>query len=266
MAARSILIIAMVIMCLLSTTGLISGVAFYVVELGEFGFNPSDTLSIFYGLDISLNLFLRLNYLISDSIVVWRAWILWPNNMQTFGNSKFTPNGARTLIMTLPLFLTNFTVTLLMACKVWRYRSEIKRDLGMGKRKTQVEKVLVLLTESGAIYCMLWIIDLVTTATHSLNSLAYEVAVGLFPELTVIYPTIIILLVALDRTSLGSTVIPTLSESIQFSSRPPNDVSRHSTNIYVTSIQQNTGTHDSEETPPHAERSHQEKQQSAQFI
>ncbi|KAJ7592373.1 hypothetical protein C8J56DRAFT_780895, partial [Mycena floridula] len=132
----------------------------------------------------------RGEYLIGDFIVVWRAWILWTNHSRAhmllciclFGTfvgvtvdlalvilydlSQFSDSPRfgsvclRSLIQILPLFLTNFISTVLIAYKVWyvEYQVEIKQNLGLSKnRRAQVERVLILLTESGSIYCLIWV-------------------------------------------------------------------------------------------------------------
>ncbi|KAJ7589523.1 hypothetical protein C8J56DRAFT_889067 [Mycena floridula] len=263
--------------------GLAAGVTGYVAQFPSFGFHPPDVGSLIHSLSLVINIFLRLNYLISDSIVVWRAWILWTNHVWVhgllslcligslevlFGKAK-AAGSTQSLILTLPLFLTNFIATVLMECKVWQYRVEIKRNLEIGKKTTKVEKILILLTESGAIYCMLWmsyylkkmihtsflcfkIVTLVINATKPGDSLASITVTALLPELTILYPTIMILLVALEKVNLESTVTaPPFSQSIQFASihrlttGTGSDVVPNSTNTNTTSIPLDHGAENS---------------------
>jgi transcription initiation factor IIE alpha subunit len=43
-------------------------------------------------------------------------------------------------------------------CGVRHYRKQIKELLGLPKnKKTNIERILVILTESGTIYCLLWV-------------------------------------------------------------------------------------------------------------
>ncbi|THV00166.1 hypothetical protein K435DRAFT_466453 [Dendrothele bispora CBS 962.96] len=52
----------------------------------------------------------------------------------------------------------NFFATSLIAYKAWSYRVDIKRNLAKTRRsKSQVEKVLALLVESGLIYMAFWV-------------------------------------------------------------------------------------------------------------
>jgi hypothetical protein len=99
-------------------------------------------------------------------------------SLYLFGNNKFTPTGPRTLVMVLPLMFTNVISTASIGVKAWcvsyscyafllaqifprgfrHYRTQIKELLGMPKnRKTNVERILVILTESGTIYCLIWV-------------------------------------------------------------------------------------------------------------
>ncbi|KAJ7592305.1 hypothetical protein C8J56DRAFT_887010 [Mycena floridula] len=197
----------------------------------------------------------RLNYLIGDSIVVWRAWIVWTNHprvhtllcicligtfvgvtvdfafailseLSQFSDSpRFSPTGPRTLVLTLPLFFTNFISTVLIAFKVWEYKVEIKQNLGLSHNKrTKVERVFILLAESGSIYCLLW----------------------------AIYPIIVVLLLALEKDNLESTVNGQLfSQSLRFASRPQvltatqsDDVTPDSTTSHIASVMPDPATDD----------------------
>ncbi|KAJ7592271.1 hypothetical protein C8J56DRAFT_1046645 [Mycena floridula] len=223
----------------------------------------------------------RLNYLIGDSIVVWRAWVLWTNHSRVhmllciclFGTfvgvtvdlvfavlfelsrfsdtPRFPPTGQRTLILTLPLFLTNLISTLLIAYKVWKYRVETKQNLGLSHNKrNKVERVLILLTESGSIYCLLWLGALVFGFKSSdEQSLSYALISNIIPQL-VIYPILIILLVTLEKANLESTITgPSFSQSLQFASRPQvptatDDVTPDSTTGHIDSVMLDLATDD----------------------
>ncbi|KAJ7595431.1 hypothetical protein C8J56DRAFT_883648 [Mycena floridula] len=268
---------------------ILAGFLFYVLQLPELGFSPPDVYQLMVNLKILINILTRVQFLISDSIVVWRAWVIWNDHRQvhtllvfcligsavgttidfTFatlwelGNDKFTPTGPRTLIMILPLLLTNLIATALIGYKVWyeflssvegnilkylirKYRAELKRCLGSeAKKKTQVERVLILLTESGTIYCLIWVvyfsIDLLGDVTSSLE---YQLTTALLPKLTAIYPIFIILLITLDKANLESTVAAaTLSQPIQFGTKPQvtigtsSDINTSSTNTHTISVE-----------------------------
>ncbi|KAJ7592302.1 hypothetical protein C8J56DRAFT_887006 [Mycena floridula] len=209
LAARRILIAPVISMFVASSAHPFMDLAFYLIELSTLGFDLPNVERSLINLNILSTIMTRLNYLIGDSIVVWWAWVLWINHSRvhmllciclfgTFGgvavdfafdilselsefsdSPRFFPTGPRTLVLMLPLFLTNFISTLLIAYKVWEYKVEIKQNLGLSPNKrTKVERVLILLAESGSIYCLFW----------------------------AIYPIIIILLLALENDNLESTV------------------------------------------------------------
>ncbi|KAJ7592258.1 hypothetical protein C8J56DRAFT_1046625 [Mycena floridula] len=186
-AAHHILITAVISMSVASTTQMVIELASYLIQPPTLGFDPPNIERPLINMDIFMATMIRLNYLIGDSIVVWRAWVLWTNHprvcmllciclsgtfvgvivdlafnilfqLSQFSDSpRFSPTGPRTLVLMLPLFLTNFISTLLIAYKVWEYKVEIKQNLGLlHNKRTKVEGVLILLTESGSIYCLLW--------------------------------------------------------------------------------------------------------------
>ncbi|KAJ7592226.1 hypothetical protein C8J56DRAFT_1046595 [Mycena floridula] len=224
-----------------------------LIQLPTLGFDPPNIERPLINMSIFSDTLIRLNYLIGDSIVIWRSWVLWTNHSRVhillivcviasfvgasvdliflilydlsrfLNTSRFSPTGSRTLILTLPLFLTNTVSTLSMGYKVWEYKVEIKHNLGLSHNKrTKVERVLSLLTESGSIYCLLWLGMLVFSLKSSDNrSLPYQLITIILPQLVTIYPILIILLLALEKANLESTVTsPSFSQSLQFASRP----------------------------------------------
>ncbi|KAJ7584975.1 hypothetical protein C8J56DRAFT_1027444 [Mycena floridula] len=251
-AARNILIAITTIMFACSTTTIALDLYGYVAQLPLLGYNPPDLRNMMVAVGISINCLTRVNYLISDAVVVWRAWVLWTNHVKVrfllcicmfgsfvgvlidkvfgalydvdpIGNARFSPAGPRALIMSLPLFITNLVSTYLVARKVWEYRQELKKNLE-AKKKTQIEKILIILTESGAIYCLIWIPFMylgVSTDQKAIESMAYQIVAAVLPQISAIYPAIIILLVVLERTHLDSTISGTaFSTSVHFASNP----------------------------------------------
>ncbi|KAJ7826794.1 hypothetical protein B0H14DRAFT_3467456 [Mycena olivaceomarginata] len=91
--------------------------------------------------------------------------------------------------------------------------------LGIPKnRRTNVERIPVILTESGGIYCLFWIPQLFValTATDP-DNLGYKIIANMLPQLSAIYPVIIVLLVAMEKTHLGGlTTSNPVSQPIHF--------------------------------------------------
>ncbi|KAJ3750796.1 hypothetical protein DFH05DRAFT_117003 [Lentinula detonsa] len=157
-----------------------------------------------------------IEYLIGDSVVVWRACALW---------------GYRKTVVLLPILLLasaivgepqicynsyigtfflsiaiNLLATSLIATKAWMHRRLLQS--ASVERSTRVLKVLILLVESGFIYLLLWatksmsiFVDLNSTpsgqfAVTMLNSVGNQI-VGL-------YPTLLMVLVHMQRTTINA--------------------------------------------------------------
>ncbi|KAJ7592103.1 hypothetical protein C8J56DRAFT_1024311 [Mycena floridula] len=249
LAAYRILIAAAISMFVASTAQISMDLAFILIQLPAAGFDPPNVERPLIYMSIFIDSMTRLNYLIGDSIVVWRAWILWTNHSKVhmllciclfgtfvgvtvdlafvilFDSSQFSDSPrfssllTRSLILLLPLFWTNLISTLLIAYKVWEYKVEIKKNLGLSKNgRTKVERVLILLTESGSIYCFLWLSILVLSSKTSYHeSFSFALMGVIISELVA------------EKANLESTVTgPSFSQSIQFASRPQMSTETHS--------------------------------------
>ncbi|KAI0317242.1 hypothetical protein OF83DRAFT_1122238 [Amylostereum chailletii] len=95
--------------------------------------------------------------------------------------------------------VSNMWATALVASQAWKHRRLVRDSLAKGSRRTTVEKVLALLTESGAIYCVLWIIFIVTALSSGLGAFEF-VVLQCMPQIISIYPTVIVVMVALRKT------------------------------------------------------------------
>ncbi|KAI1791474.1 hypothetical protein LXA43DRAFT_889216 [Ganoderma leucocontextum] len=134
---------------------------------------------------------MRLQILLGDAIVCWRACVLWHRSrivkgvciaflLTTFGKqltSPFTcvPSGNSSLdrhavgtgsmyggfsygvAASALSFSTNLCATVLVGYKAWEARRRLRQYIVAGPVASQVEKVFALLLESGAAYCALWV-------------------------------------------------------------------------------------------------------------
>ncbi|KAI0030281.1 hypothetical protein K488DRAFT_87917 [Vararia minispora EC-137] len=128
--------------------------------------------------------------------------------------------GSATLALSLGL---NLIATLITSWKVWLHNREIRRFVSPGARQTFVERFMVLLVKSGMLYVVFWILLIVSAESHamdihmsvpvisdtgngleyqvlSVENQAFEVLNRLLLQATGIYPTIIIVLVTLQKT------------------------------------------------------------------
>ncbi|KAI0031930.1 hypothetical protein K488DRAFT_86369 [Vararia minispora EC-137] len=164
-----------------------------------------------------------INFLISDSIVSWRAWVIWERRkwiLAVFGCFIFINSGASVvnlisdidaehlpqllsadfgLLVLAVSALNNLWATSLTAYKIWQRRRDF--ELHELRHSFLGLKALVLLTESGIIYTFIWLFFL-AAEFDLLGSQLFGVCVQKsIVQITAIYPTLIILLIFLERTT-----------------------------------------------------------------
>ncbi|KAF8232235.1 hypothetical protein L208DRAFT_1397642 [Tricholoma matsutake] len=157
-------------------------------------------------------------WFINDIVVIWRAWVLFPQHQwvmigplffllltfvtmliaiamavksQNMSNIMSTCNFAASIV-------TNLLATLLIAYKLWDYQKATK-NLGLKKQQSPVQKVLFLLVESGVIFLILQLANLLLTIlTNTLGTAAYyaqAVFNSIYNELVAMYPALILIIV-----------------------------------------------------------------------
>ncbi|KAJ3718179.1 hypothetical protein C8R42DRAFT_644049 [Lentinula raphanica] len=174
----------------------------------------------------------NLNLLIGDATVIWRAWAIYTGNKiaQWFLVGLMVFNGAM-LVITSALdvaelpesqqravlaisatsiwssLVTNLGATIFIGVKLWQHHQAIK-PLFDGKRRSHVERLMLLLVESGTIIGVLQLIYAIFltledfTDTTQNETAAYLIFNSLFAELVPMYPMVVIILVNLDRAPL----------------------------------------------------------------
>ncbi|EIM82748.1 uncharacterized protein STEHIDRAFT_160376 [Stereum hirsutum FP-91666 SS1] len=192
-----------------------------------------------------------INYMLNDVVVIWRAWLLcgpkarrwiWAISVLTLvaesvlavykpavdphywtqffagitiegatqANSFTDGTYLRPLYAAYCLtLLTNVWPTMIIGYKAWTHQKLIAgTSVEHGSRAL---RILVLLVESGAIYCVIWAIHLCffflnafgSSAVHDRASwiaVTYSAIYVSANDLAVIYPTVIIVLVCLQKT------------------------------------------------------------------
>ncbi|KAL1759614.1 hypothetical protein FB107DRAFT_270920 [Schizophyllum commune] len=178
-------------------------------------------------LQIVTNCLLRLNFMLSDAIVVWRAWALFKDEARVqwglisclavsyVGTTvdivllvlvymlvlEDVPEYS--LIMTIPLLLTNVIATAAIGYKTWGYKKMVGDLLRQAKRMTATELTMLLLVESGAIYCIIWALTLASALgvmPETVTSLLLEVLC----IIAGLYPTLVVIIVALQKSVIDS--------------------------------------------------------------
>ncbi|THU83198.1 hypothetical protein K435DRAFT_871547 [Dendrothele bispora CBS 962.96] len=184
-------------------------------------------------------------YIISDGIVVWRAWIMFPESRvvkltllfcmggssaagfvdaglsaaQTVKNLASYTSKFNVLILGLPLLFTNMIATLLIGYKTWYHYQDVKKNLSnSGTSSRRVQKVLLLLIESGSMYCILWIVNIIMQFKYDGDSTIFQCWATATPELSALYPVLIVVIAAAENAKPATIDEMSLSQSIRFAS------------------------------------------------
>jgi len=171
------------------------------------------------------------DFWISDMVVMWRACVFWgwarhvqipfiifiglpvilgiidvSTSPPTPTENTFEPDlfGFAALMISL---LSNIWATSLIGYKAWVHRKEIRERLGDESRTTAAQSILVLLTESGFLYCVIWAIFIFSTIYSEKYSTHVTHAVSCtLPPIVGLYPTTIILLVSFKKSYLDQNI------------------------------------------------------------
>ncbi|KAK7455843.1 hypothetical protein VKT23_010879 [Stygiomarasmius scandens] len=236
--SRLLLLAILFVMFLCSTGIIIVNMISSLASIQSAGQTFYDPTPVSLKTYFALTVFSRINYSLSDGVVVWRAYILFQRRsvfrlililsllvcwagavidciftiVAGITGNDLSPN--RTLVLLLPMLFTNFVATVLISWRTWYYqRFEQVQGSIAGQ---QIKRALFLLVESGFAYCIILVLCIISTHPGNLSTTGQGVLAGLFPHLSAIYPTLIIILMSVQNISMssGETV---LSRSLQLS-------------------------------------------------
>ncbi|RPD52784.1 hypothetical protein L226DRAFT_204858 [Lentinus tigrinus ALCF2SS1-7] len=244
---------------------------------------------------------LTVEVVIGDAIVWWRAWVLWPNGRivrsvcivmllltmvsgildaryacipahsaasatADLDGSFLTLSGDIWGIVACYLsFLTNFVATVLIAYRALQHRRAIMSYLQASSRRTQVERTLALLVESGVLYCAVWVVVSIYATSDIFPNLKLVVFAEGFTyvmrdclvPLIGIYPTLIITICAIDKSlyerSAHDAQLPSMQFDEPMRNRRGTLSELLSTNSTRTAVETSPriSSHDLEEIPSH---------------
>ncbi|KAJ7835249.1 hypothetical protein B0H14DRAFT_2199266, partial [Mycena olivaceomarginata] len=177
------------------------------------------------------------NMVVADCVVIWRVWALYPRALWvismpcitlftafSFGVVDVTCTFAADIHhLVLPdggqfcsdlvgnvawawafSLVTNVTCTILIGYRAWQYRRTMKSLHIVGhSRGMSADKVLSILVESGFIYCLLWLSQMIDYFKVSRNNSTIYIdwfTQGLGNQITGMYPTLIISIVNFKQT------------------------------------------------------------------
>ncbi|KAI5885951.1 DUF1768-domain-containing protein [Schizophyllum commune H4-8] len=175
-------------------------------------------------LSIAQNVVLRMMFMLSDVIVVWRAWVLWSANRIVRrclivcltltcsclladaavvaweqAVSYYANSALFSLLVTLPILVTNVTVTTTIGVRAIAHYRAMRSNIGSREYGQKVMRALLVLLWSGAAYCALCFVFFASgvTSNHGRRWGEFVGAIGASVSCT--YPTLIIIWAALER-------------------------------------------------------------------
>ncbi|KAL0058202.1 hypothetical protein AAF712_015135 [Marasmius tenuissimus] len=102
--------------------------------------------------------------------------------------------------------ITNIAGTVAIGVQVWLYKRNVRAYLTVYK-EGRIEKILVLLLESGVVYSLVWVVQLVIIHIPPPLTLSGKVTQQIFRagsvQLVGIYPTALVVLIYLQRSMWG---------------------------------------------------------------
>ncbi|KAL0566806.1 hypothetical protein V5O48_015195 [Marasmius crinis-equi] len=174
------------------------------------------------------------NMILGDAVVIWRAWVLTRATrvhkfvfvpiVMLMGSFAFSvialqclssdnvitqssiPDGSRICQWSEAIawgmsLVTNVTSTILMGIRAWQYRSFLRSNGSNNASSSRSQKIMIILVESGFIYCLFWIqLFFRTDAEYNAVNFVQMFLNAVGDQVSGLYPTIIIILVSMERS------------------------------------------------------------------
>ncbi|KAL1658668.1 hypothetical protein GGF50DRAFT_131573 [Schizophyllum commune] len=234
-----ILAVSIITVFLCSSTQAASSITNYWLQMpGVGGGHGDESTTALDAIAILSEASYHISYLLGDALVVWRAWVIWSESKLIrasilmrglIGGLSFDlvvdlkswlDDKALNAPMIIAMLLTNAVATALVGVRVWTYRRDIAAALGPVTFGSRVGGLLMLLLESGILYCAIWVtIFVLEVGVGSMTWSTNILVSGVLHLFATAYPTLVILLVTTQQhltvksmTANQSSFLP----SIQF--------------------------------------------------
>ncbi|TRM59589.1 hypothetical protein BD626DRAFT_507656 [Schizophyllum amplum] len=192
-----------------------------VASMELLGYDPPNLDGMIKRTVVADNWLFRLNFLISDAVLVWRAWVLWPGHKQIqnvlLGCMAVTAagviadgtlvtvdavraadrTGAVSLMMTVPLLVTNVAATGCILKKLFGSWESVHARIASKSLYMRCETYCLFGIESGLVYCGISLVTLVAAVIDAGIFTSIWLAVSI--SLTGLYSTFIIVLFLMDK-------------------------------------------------------------------
>ncbi|KAI0252404.1 hypothetical protein BJV78DRAFT_353723 [Lactifluus subvellereus] len=188
------------------------------LRVGKIFITPSEAVVLIYVPFV--------NYILSDCIVLWRAWVLWNRRFILFipplifmlstlaisvASAVFAYEGSETnsvrktdISYTLRWcawglsISTNAWATCLIFILAWEYRRFLRSQFGKENATSKAESALAFLVESGALYLCIWLTFITITAVAPHVVAFFRIS---FVQIVGIYPTAIFVVVTMRMSA-----------------------------------------------------------------
>ncbi|KZV80085.1 hypothetical protein EXIGLDRAFT_577792, partial [Exidia glandulosa HHB12029] len=186
------------------------------------------------------NAIILTNYVLTDGVVVWRAWVLCRHDS---GRVLYVPcafliltslSVASTIVLRVILIvhtdhgieppdlhraisitqvadiaftlLTNGSATGIISAKAWYHRRMMRQTMREAETNgTKVETIFALLIESGSIYCLAGIIVVIAMVVRLPEGTLADIFMPISVQIAGIYPTIVLVIVSMQLTMKETT-------------------------------------------------------------
>ncbi|KAI0252406.1 hypothetical protein BJV78DRAFT_353779 [Lactifluus subvellereus] len=217
---RNTMLVVSVVMYTVSAThwALTTAITVRRLRIGKVFIKPIEALALIYVPSV--------NFILSDCIILWRAWVLWDRRFILFtppfifmlctlvisvASAIFTYEGYKTksvrktdisnilrwCICGLTIS-TNLWATCLLFIRAWQHRRLLRSQFGKENATSKAESALVFLIESGALYLCIWLTFITVAAVASPAVLLFRISIV---QLVGIYPTAVFVVVTMRMSA-----------------------------------------------------------------
>ncbi|KZV70852.1 hypothetical protein PENSPDRAFT_752233 [Peniophora sp. CONT] len=187
------------------------------------------------------NLAFSVSVVLGDAIILWRALVIWAWKKSikyisgflllsttvlwifevAFGAQFHGGQGLGLSVVAVPGSLaTSLWATSVISWKYWQERRKLSKDIIKVSRRSALENVLAILTESGLVFTLLW-------AVYFASALIGEVFNQAMADVMVIaaplYPMLVVILVARQKTPLHNQLTSIESRTVNAQSTESQD-------------------------------------------
>ncbi|KAJ6594299.1 hypothetical protein B0H19DRAFT_1366199 [Mycena capillaripes] len=194
-----------------------------------------------------INAVAMLNFLLSDGVVIWRAWVICQHRMRRYiwvtigflvltsmavftmigfrivAFVQFPDNGLNKIISLTPgldilqlsswtlSLVSNLSATAVVAVTAWRHRRIMHNAFTEKEFTSNSDRILGLIVEIGVFYCLSTLITLLSSLLQLPHGTLGDLYGPISIQIAGAYPPVVILLVGMNRSFSETTFLDPLS-------------------------------------------------------